>query len=590
MTPRLELRGITRTFPGVVANDGVSLAVRPGEIHAVLGENGAGKSTLMKIIYGALAADRGEIFWDGEPVRIPSPAAARQLGIGMVYQHFSLFESVSVAENIAVAVDGPFDLPALSARVRELSQRYGLPLDPGRLLGHLSVGERQRVEIVRCLLQRPRLLILDEPTSVLTPQAVKRLFETLRVIAAEGCSLLYISHKLEEIRALCDNATVLRRGAVAGGADPKVASSAELAALMTGAALPGTRRAPARPDPAPCIEVRSLNVTSEDPFGVPLRDVSFAVHPGEIAGIAGVSGNGQTELAALLSGERTIPEKDAIRLDGEPVAHLDAGARRDRGLAFVPEDRLGRGVVPLMSLRENAILTAHRSGMVRHGMLRRRKADDYAHEVIARFNVHCTGATATARSLSGGNLQKYIVGREIALAPRVLVVSQPTWGLDVAAAAAIRQALIDLSRQSTAVLVISEELDELFEICDRIMVLYEGRLSAPRERGEAGVEEIGLLMAGIGKGAGTEAVADAETDTGAGAPMRRRTRPGTETETGADVDAGADAGAGRPGAGSLRTVAMTGSGGMGRSAPGSGGASCPAPAGRSRSIETSVQK
>ena len=500
MTPRLELRGITRTFPGVVANDDVSLSVMPGEIHAVLGENGAGKSTLMKIIYGATAADRGEIFWDGEPVRIPSPAAARQLGIGMVYQHFSLFESVSVAENIAVAVDEPFDLPALSARVRELSQRYGLPLDPGRLLGHLSVGERQRVEIVRCLLQHPRLLILDEPTSVLTPQAVKRLFETLRVIAAEGCSLLYISHKLEEIRELCDNATVLRRGAVAGGADPKVASSAELAALMTGAALPETRREPARPEPVPRLEVRGLDVASEDPFGVPLRDVSFAVHPGEIVGIAGVSGNGQTELAALLSGERTVPDTGAVRLDGEPVAHLDAGARRDRGLAFVPEDRLGRGVVPLMSLRENAILTAHRLGMVRRGMLRRLEADAYAREVIERFNVHCTGAAATARSLSGGNLQKYIVGREIALSPRVLVVSQPTWGLDVAAAAAIRQALIDMSRRSAAVLVISEELDELFEICDRLLVIYEGRVSAPRGRGEAGVEEIGLLMAGMGAG------------------------------------------------------------------------------------------
>ena len=503
MTPRLELRGISKTFPGVVANDDVSLRVMPGEIHAVLGENGAGKSTLMKIIYGAMAADRGEIFWDGEPVRIPSPAAARQLGVGMVYQHFSLFESVSVAENIAVAVDEPFDLPALSARVRDLSQRYGLPLDPGRLLGHLSVGERQRVEIVRCLLQHPRLLILDEPTSVLTPQAVKRLFETLRVVAAEGCSLLYISHKLEEIRALCDNATVLRRGAVAGTADPKTSSSAELAALMTGAALPETRREPARPEPAPRLEVRSLNVTSEDPFGVPLRDVSFAVHPGEIVGIAGVSGNGQTELAALLSGERTVPDKDAIRLDGEPAAHLDAGARRDRGLAFVPEDRLGRGVVPLMSLRENAILTAHRLGMVRRGMLRRFKANAYAREVIERFNVRCTGAAATARSLSGGNLQKYIVGREIALSPRVLVVSQPTWGLDVAAAAAIRQALIDLSRRSAAVLVISEELDELFEICDRILVIYEGRLSAPRERGDTSVEEIGLLMAGMSADPGT---------------------------------------------------------------------------------------
>ena len=376
MTPRLELRGITKTFPGVVANDGVSLAVMPGEIHAVLGENGAGKSTLMKIVYGATAADRGEIFWDGEPVRIPSPAAARQLGIGMVYQHFSLFESVSVAENIAVAVDEPFDLPALSARVRELSQRYGLPLDPGRLLGHLSVGERQRVEIVRCLLQHPRLLILDEPTSVLTPQAVKRLFETLRVIAAEGCSLLYISHKLEEIRALCDNATVLRRGAVAGGADPKVASSAELAALMTGAALPETRRAPARPEPAPRIEVRGLNATPEDPFGVPLRDVSFAVHPGEIVGVAGVSGNGQTELAALLSGERTVPDTGRHSSRRASPWRISTPVPGATG-AWPSCRKTVSGAAWSLScrLRENSILTAHRLGMVRRGMLRRPEAD-----------------------------------------------------------------------------------------------------------------------------------------------------------------------------------------------------------------------
>ena len=270
MTPRLELRGITKTFPGVLANDDVSLRVMPGEIHAVLGENGAGKSTLMKIIYGALAADEGEILWNGEPVRIPSPTAARHLGIGMVYQHFSLFETVSVAENIAVAVDEPFDLPAISARVRELSERYGMPLDPGRLLHHLSVGERQRVEIVRCLLQRPTLLVLDEPTSVLTPQAARSLFETLRVIAQEGCSLLYISHKLEEIRDLCDTATILRAGAVAGTADPRTTSPAELAALMVGSALPETHRDPARPDPTPRLEVRGLDAEAEDPFGTDL--------------------------------------------------------------------------------------------------------------------------------------------------------------------------------------------------------------------------------------------------------------------------------------------------------------------------------
>ena len=500
MTPRLELRGITKTFPGVLANDDISLEVMPGEIHAVLGENGAGKSTLMKIIYGALAADEGEIRWNGEPVDIPSPTAARHLGIGMVYQHFSLFETVSVAENIAVAVDEPFDLPAISARVRDLSERYGLPLDPDRLLHHLSVGERQRVEIVRCLLQRPKLLVLDEPTSVLTPQAAQRLFETLRVIAAEGCALLYISHKLEELRELCDTATILRAGAVAGTADPATTSPAELARMMVGSELPRTRRAPARPDPVPRLEVRSLHSEAEDPFGTDLEGVSLAVHAGEIVGIAGVSGNGQAELAALLSGERTIPSGDSIRLDGDPIAHLDAGLRRERGLAFIPEDRLGRGVVPFMSLRENAILTAHgQGGMVRFGMLRRARADGYARRVIDRFDVRCTGPRAIARALSGGNLQKFIVGREMELVPRVLVVSQPTWGLDVAATAFIRQRLIDLSREGAAVLVVSEELDELLEICDRIAVLYRGRLSVCRERSEVTAEDLGLLMAGAGE-------------------------------------------------------------------------------------------
>ena len=521
MTPRLELRGITRTFPGVLANDNVSLKVMPGEIHAVLGENGAGKSTLMKIIYGALAADEGEILWNGEPVRIPSPTAARQLGIGMVYQHFSLFETVSVAENIAVAVDEPFDLLAISARVRELSERYGLPLDPGRLLHHLSVGERQRVEIVRCLLQQPKLLVLDEPTSVLTPQAARRLFETLRVIAAEGCSLLYISHKLEEIRELCDTATILRAGAVAGTADPAATSPAELAAMMVGSELPATRRAPARPELAPRLEVRGLHAAAEDPFGTDLEEVSLAVHAGEIVGIAGVSGNGQAEFAALLSGERTMPSGDPIRLDGAPIAHLDAGARRARGLAFIPEDRLGRGVVPLMSLRENVILTAHaRGAMVRGGMLRRTRATAYARRVIDRFDVRCTGTGAIARALSGGNLQKFIVGREMELAPRILVVSQPTWGLDVAAAAFIRQSLIDLSREGAAVLVVSEELDELLEICDRIAVLYRGRLSDCRERGAVTGEDLGLLMAGAGgrsTGGGDRRTDEGTRPTGEGA-------------------------------------------------------------------------
>ncbi|HEX4505485.1 MAG TPA: ABC transporter ATP-binding protein [Alphaproteobacteria bacterium] len=494
---RLELRGITKRYPGIVANDDVSLAVKPGEIHAVLGENGAGKSTLMKIIYGAAEADAGTILWNGEPVTIANPAAARRLGIGMVYQHFSLFESVTVVENIAVATPGKFDLGALSARVRELSQRYGLPVDPGRLLHHLSVGERQRVEIIRCLLQDPKLLILDEPTSVLTPQAVRSLFAVLRKLVAEGCSILYISHKLDEIRELCDSATILRAGRVSGTANPRTASNSDLARLMVGNELPDIHRDPVPHAPKARLEAIGLSAKSDDPFGTDLETVSLTVHGGEIFGIAGVSGNGQAELLSLLSGERPAGA-DMVQLDGKPVGDLTVAARRARGLAFVPEERLGRGAVPAMSLADNTLLTAHAAGMIRRGLIDRQRVVGFADAVIARFGVKATGPAAIARSLSGGNLQKLIVGREISLKPHVLIVSQPTWGVDVAAAAFIRQSLIDLSRQGAAVLVISEELEELFQICDRIAVIYQGRLSPARARAATNVEEVGLLMAGVG--------------------------------------------------------------------------------------------
>jgi simple sugar transport system ATP-binding protein len=452
----------------------------------------------MKIIYGAVAADQGEILWNGEPVAIASPAAARRLGIGLVYQHFSLFDSVTVAENVAVATEGRLDLAGLSRRIAELSERYGLPVDPHRLLHHLSVGERQRVEILRCLLQAPQLLILDEPTSVLTPQAVERLFEVLRRLAAEGCSILYISHKLDEIRALCDGATVLRGGRVAGTADPRRQSAEELARLMVGAVLPAIHRDPAATSARPLIEVAGLTARSDDPFGTDLQDLAFRIHGGEIVGVAGISGNGQAELVQLLSGERTLPPAaaDMILLDGQPVGDLDAARRRALGLALVPEERLGRGAVPGMSLADNALLTAHRDGLVRRGFIDRGKVAALAQRIIERFDVRCGGPGAVARSLSGGNLQKFIVGREVSLKPRVLIVAQPTWGVDVAAAAFIRQTLIDLSRAGTAILVISEELDELFEICDRLMVLARGRLSPAKPLAGTSIEEIGLAMAG----------------------------------------------------------------------------------------------
>jgi general nucleoside transport system ATP-binding protein len=497
MTPRLELRAVTKRYAGIAANDAVSLSVAPGEIHAVLGENGAGKSTLMKIIYGAIQADAGEIFWHGEKVAMASPAVARRLGIGMVYQHFSLFETVSVAQNIALTTVGPFDLPALAARITELGIRYGLPVDPHRLLHDLSVGERQRVEILRCLLQEPRLLILDEPTSVLTPQAARRLFEVLRMLAVGGCSIVYISHKLEEIRELCDNATILRAGRVVSTARPKEVGAAALARMMVETGIPQVTREAAPTEEAPRLEIRNLSTVSNDPFGVALNEVSLAVHGGEIVGIAGVSGNGQNELLAAICGE-TQCLADTLMLGGEPVGKLGVAARRERGVAFVPEERLGRGAVPDMTLADNGLLTAHRSGVVRKGFIDRAETETFARSIIERFRVLCRGPTSLAGSLSGGNLQKFIVGREISVTPRVLLVSQPTWGVDVAAAAFLRQSLIDLSRQGAAVLVISEDLEELLEISDRIAVLYQGRLSTATPRHATDVEQLGLLMAGVG--------------------------------------------------------------------------------------------
>jgi general nucleoside transport system ATP-binding protein len=493
--PRLVLRGITKRYPTVLANDAVDLRVSVGEIHAVIGENGAGKSTLMKIVYGVTRPDSGSIEWEGRPTVIDNPAAARHLGIGMVFQHFALFETLSVAENIALALDERIAPAALAPRILAVAQRYGLPVDPGRLVHSMSVGERQRVEIVRCLLQSPKLLIMDEPTSVLTPQAVQQLFATLRRLAVEGMSILYISHKLEEIRTLCDSATVLRAGRVSGIARPREESAASLARLMVGDDLREARLTPREPGEVR-LQIKDYSMASRDPFGTALRHIDLAVRAGEIVGIAGVSGNGQRELLAALSGETIGAHGGAIELCGVRVDELGAASRRTLGLGFVPEERLGRGAVPAMTLAENALLTGSRAGMVRHGLIKHRVAREFARATIAQFKVKCAGESSAAERLSGGNLQKFIVGREIRLAPKVLLAAQPTWGVDVGAALLIHQALIDLRDAGAAVLVISEELDELFAICDRIGVLTAGRLSTVQPRAALTVEAVGLLMAG----------------------------------------------------------------------------------------------
>jgi ABC-type uncharacterized transport system ATPase subunit len=519
MTERLALAGITKRYPGVVANDDVSLRVAAGEIHAVLGENGAGKSTLMKVIYGAVRPDAGEVRFDGVPVHVRNPQEARRLGISMVFQHFSLFETVTVAENVWLGLDRSLSLAEVGARIRAKAGEYGLELDPDRPVHTLSVGERQRVEIVRALLTDPRLLILDEPTSVLTPQAVERLFATLRRLAASGCSILYISHKLDEIRALCTACTVLRGGRVTGAVDPRQESNASLSRMMIGAEPPALQHRRASTGRL-ALAVNDLSLARTDRFGVDLRQVSFELRAGEVLGIAGVSGNGQQELLAALSGEDPRAPSGTIRLFGEDAGRASPRLRRRLGLHFVPEERLGRGAVPTLSLAQNLLLT-RRESLRRGGWIAGRPLAEQARGIIERFRVKAGGPQAAARSLSGGNLQKFIMGREIDANPKVLIVAQPTWGVDVGAAAQIRAALLRLRDAGCAVLVVSEELDELLELSDRMVVIAKGRLSPSIAREAASVAQIGEWMSGLWPQGGTPGA----DPSGAPAPAAAAERP-----------------------------------------------------------------
>ena len=501
VSSRLVLSKITKQYPGCLANDAVDLDVLPGEIHALLGENGAGKSTLVKIIYGVLAADSGTMSWEGQPITIKDPNAARKLGIGMVFQHFSLFEALTVLENIALGMPGERDLGALAARVSEVSAAYGLPLDLERDVHDLSVGERQRIEIVRCLLQDPKLLIMDEPTSVLTPQEAEKLFETLRRLASEGCSILYISHKLDEIRALCERATVLRQGKVVGTADPREETAANLAGMMIGTELTQPRPRGGRRAGEVRFEVDDLFLVSSIPFGVDLKRISFDAssrrdprHRRRRRQRSDRAAGSAFRRSAGYAG------RHAIKIDGQPVGRTGPITRRRLGIAFVPEERLGHGAVPSMSLIDNALLSGFgpQNLVAAGGVIREDATRDYAETVIERFDVRTSGIDAEARSLSGGNLQKFIIGREIEQQPGILIAAQPTWGVDAGAATLIHQALFDLAAGGAAVLVMSQDLDELLAITDRLAVLHLGRLSESYPTDQVSAEQIGLLMGGSG--------------------------------------------------------------------------------------------
>ena len=497
-TPLLSLQGITKRYPGVVANQDVSLTLMPGQAHAVLGENGAGKSTLMKIIYGAVKPDEGVVHFKGQPVHIRNPQQARALGISMVFQHFSLFDTLTVAENVWLGLDKSLSLAEVTQRITAKATEYGLDLDPGRPVHTLSVGEMQRVEIIRALLTQPQLLILDEPTSVLTPQAVDKLFVVLKKLVSEGCSLLYISHKLHEIRELCSACTVLRGGQVTGVCDPREESNASLSRLMIGAEPPALEHRASQPGPV-VLAVQDLSLPSSDPFGMDLSHLNFQVRAGEVVGVAGVSGNGQRELMYALSGEDTRAEAATIHIQGQPVAQLGPQARRSLGLHFVPEERLGRGAVPSLSLAHNMLLT-RQEAVQGSGWIDMKQLQRQAQGVIERFKVKAAGPQATAKSLSGGNLQKFIVGREIEARPSLFIVSQPTWGVDVGAAAQIRGEILALRDAGCAVLVVSEELEELFEISDRLHVMAKGEMSPSVDRANATVAQIGEWMSGLWEG------------------------------------------------------------------------------------------
>ncbi|BAY79261.1 putative ATP-binding protein of sugar ABC transporter (plasmid) [Nostoc linckia NIES-25] len=523
---RLEVRNISKSYSGFVANHQVNLAIQPGEIHGLLGENGAGKTTLMKIIYGLVRADSGEIFWEGRQVNINSPESAISLLIGMVFQHFNLFETLTVTENIALTLprSEKWDLSRVAKRIITLSAAYELNIDCDRPVHTLSVGEKQRLEILRCLYHRAKLLILDEPTAVLTPQETERLFATLRQIASDGCSILFSSHKLLEMQSLCSHATVLRQGRVVANCNPKAETPANLVRMMIGDVLGNgalgighgrkeellssssphlpTSPSPSFPSQQPpgpvCLLVKDLHLKPQNPYGTILHNINMEIHTGEIVGIAGVAGNGQTELLSALSGEIISPQAEMIMLGEMPIGKRNVTQRRRLGLGYVPEERLEKSVVPSLSLVENALLTAHGQGLLRRGIIRFGKLKTWTQRICDAFNVDRVGVNSVAATLSGGNLQKFIMGREISQNPAVLIAAHPSWGVDVKATAKIHEALIEMRDTGAAVLIISEDLDELFALCDRIAAIYKGQLSPLKPIVHTNRDEIGSWMGGIG--------------------------------------------------------------------------------------------
>lgn len=502
----IEMIGIRKEFPGIVANDDITLQVREGEIHAILGENGAGKSTLMSILFGLYHADRGTIRIRGREVSIKNPNDAFALGIGMVHQHFQLVHNFTVAENIILGKEGGFvyDIRKASERIKEISERYGLSIEPDMVIEDITVGMQQRVEILKMLYRDADILIFDEPTAVLTPQEIDELMQIMRNLAAEGKSIILITHKLEEIKAVADRCTIIRRGKLIGVVDVKEASPAEMAAMMVGRPVSFTvEKAPASIG-EPILEIRNLSVMSaRHVLGV--KDFSLSVHRGEIVGIAGVDGNGQSELVEAITGLRRI-ESGSILFKGQDISGISIRKRNELGMGHIPEDRQKRGLILGVSLTDNMVIKEfYKEGFSHRGILDYPCIQDYAEGIIAKFDVRSgEGADSLAGKLSGGNQQKAIIGREIESNPDLLIAVQPTRGLDVGAIEFIHSQLVKERDNGKAVLLVSFELDEIFNLSDRIAVINSGRLIDVVDTDKTDVNAVGLMMAGI-KASGGEA-------------------------------------------------------------------------------------